>query len=202
VTTRDAIVSSMDVVSRTGQGGSGIGFDLGAAGKFNDKWSMSIALNNLFTGIKWKSELEENRNTFVTDSIRIGDFGELDSLVSTTTTSIDPFRTDFPIVAHLGIAYQLYDNLAFTLDVEQAFEEKMGYSDRAMIATGVQYSPLKILPLRAGISVGGRWKYLFGLGLGLHAGFFHLDLAYAMHQGMWPTKTTGFSTAANIKFVF
>jgi len=53
-----------------------------------------------------------------------------------------------------------------------------------------------------GMSFGGKWKYLLGLGTGLHLGFFHLDLAYAMHQAMWPTKSTGYSAAANIKFVF
>lgn len=201
-TTSSAIVSSMDVVSRTGQSGNGLGFDIGAAGKFNDKWSMSLVLNNLFAGIKWHNELKENIATFVVDSITIDNIGELDSLISTTTNPIDEFRTTLPIVAHLGLAYHYLDNLTFTLDLEQAFEEKMGYSDRGQIAAGVQYSPIKYIPLRAGFSVGGKWKYLFGLGMGIHVGFFHIDLAYAMHQGMWPTKTTGFSTAANIKLVF
>ena len=202
VTTSNAIVSSMDVISRTGQGGTGFGFDLGAAGKIKRDWTVSLALKNLFAGVKWSQQLEENRATFVVDSIKLGDFGELDSLVSTSTYSIEEFRTRIPLVFHFGVAYNLKENLTLAMDLEQAFEDKLGYSDKAQLAVGVVYFPTSIVPLRAGMSFGGKWKYLFGVGTGLHLGFFHLDLAYAMHQAMWPTKSTGYSAAANIKFVF
>jgi len=202
VTTNDAIISTMDVVNRTGQGGSGFGFDLGAAGKIEDDWTVSMVLRNMFAGITWTQQLEENRATFVVDTIRIGDFGELDSLVETSTYSIEEFKTSLPLVFHFGIAHNLRDNLTLALDLEQAFEDKLGYSDKAQIAVGVEYVPTPIVPLRAGMSFGGKYKYLFGLGMGLHLGFFHLDLAYAMHQAMWPTKSTGYSAAANVKFVF
>jgi hypothetical protein len=131
VTTSNAIVSSMDVISRTGQGGSGFGFDLGAAGKIKDDWTVSMVLRNIFAGITWSQQLEENRVTFVVDSIKIGDFGELDSLVSTSTYSIEEFRTRIPLVFHFGVAYDLKDNLTLALDLEQAFEDKLGYSDKA-----------------------------------------------------------------------
>ncbi len=202
VTTDNAIVSSMDVVSRTGQGGSGVGFVLGVAGEIKDDWTVSMVLNNMFAGITWMQQLEENRTTFVVDSITIGDFGELDSLISTSTYSIEEFKTRIPLVFHFGVAYDLKDNLTLALDLEQAFEDKLGYSEKAQIAVGVEYLPTPIVPLRMGMSFGGKWKYLLGLGTGLHLGFFHLDLAYAMHQAMWPTKSTGYSAAANIKFVF
>jgi hypothetical protein len=202
VTTDNAIVSSMDVISRTGQGGSGFGFDLGAAGKVNDDWTVSLVMKNMFAGMNWTQQLEENRATFVVDSIKLGDFGELDSLVSTSTYSIEEFRTSIPLVFHFGVAYNLKDNLTLALDLEQAFKDKLGYSDKAQIAVGVEYVPTPIVPLRMGMSFGGKWKYLLGVGFGLHLGFFNLDLAYAMHQAMWPTKSTGYSAAANVKFVF
>lgn len=202
ITTDNAIVSSMDVISRTGQGGNGFGIDLGAAGKITDDWTVSMVLKNMFAGIKWSQQLEENRTTFVVDSIQLGDFGELDSLVSTSTYSIDEFNTRIPLVFHFGIAYNLKENLTLALDLEQAFEDKLGYSDKAQLAVGVEYLPTPIVPLRLGMSFGGKWKYLLGVGTGLHLGFFHLDLAYAMHQAMWPTKSTGYSAAANVKFVF
>ncbi len=204
VTTNQALESTMDIISRTSLGGTGLGFDLGAAGKVNDKWTVSMVLNNLFAGINWTKDLEEHRTIFTDDSITAEEFFDIniDSLVTTTSQSTDEFRTSLPVVFHFGVAYDFYDNLTFALDLEQAFENKLGYSDKAKIALGVEYSPTPIVPLRAGMSIGGKWKYLFGLGAGLHLGFFHLDLAYAMHQAMWPTKTTGYSAAANIKFVF
>ena len=202
VTTSDALVSSVDVVSRTGQGGSGFGIDFGIAGKIKHDWTVSLVLKNMFAGITWRQELEGKRTMFVVDSITIDNFGELDSLISTSEYTLEAFRTTLPVLFHFGVAYGLKDNLTLALDMEQAFDNKMGYSDKAMIAIGAEYFPTPIVPLRAGMSFGGKWKYMLGLGTGLHLSFFHLDLAYAMHQAMWPTKSTGFSTAANIKFVF
>jgi hypothetical protein len=202
ITTEEAIVSTMDVVSRTGQGGSGFGFDLGAAGKINDDWTVSMVLKNMFAGITWTQNLEQNRTTFTVDSITIDNFGELDSAVTTTTTSIGEFRTTLPLVFHFGIAYDVRENLKVALDVEQAFGNNLGYSDKAQIAIGAEYKPTRFVPLRMGMTIGGKYKYMFGLGLGIHVGFVNLDLAYAMHQGMWPTKSTGYSAAANLKFVF
>jgi hypothetical protein len=202
ITTDEAIVSSMDVTSRTGQGGSGFGFDLGAAGKIKDDWTVSLVLKNMFAEINWTQNLEENRTTFVVDSITIDNFGELDSVVSTTTYAIDEFKTSIPLVFHFGIAYDVKDNLKLALDLEQAFENKLGYSDKAQLAIGVEYKPTPIVPLRMGMSFGGKWKYLLSLGFGIHVGFVNLDLAYAMHQAMWPTVSTGYSAAANLKFVF
>jgi hypothetical protein len=199
VTTNNALLTSMNIVTRNGQGGTGMGFDVGAAGRIKDKWSVSLALNNLFAGIKWKRELEVYKYTSQIDTIQIEDINELEEAFEEDTLKIDPFRTSLPVVFHLGLAYDLYENLTFALDLEQAFEKKIGYSDKGQLSIGVQYSPIKMIPLRAGMTFGGKWKYLMGLGFGLHLGFFHLDLAYAMHQGLWPTKTSGTSVAANIK---
>lgn len=204
VTTNQALESTMEIISHTSEGGTGFGFDLGAAGKVNDKWTVSMVVNNLFAGINWTKDLKEHRTIFIDDSITAKEFFDIkiDSLVTTTSQPTEEFRTSLPVVFHFGVAYDLKDNLTLALDLEQAFENKLGYSDKAKIALGVEYSPTPIVPLRAGMSIGGKWKYLFGLGAGLHISFFHLDLAYAMHQAMWPTKTTGYSAAANIKFVF
>jgi hypothetical protein len=198
----DGLVSSMDMTYRTGQGGQGIGFDAGAAGRFNDKWSVSVGLNNLFAGINWKDETWKYRTSTFKDTIKIDDTEELDDVFRSDTLSTEPFKTDLPVVLHIGVAYDFFENLTFALDLEQAFENKMGYSDKGQLAIGVQYMPVNIVPLRAGMSFGGKWKYKMGLGFGLHLGFFHLDLAYAMHKALWPTKASGFSTAANIKFAF
>ena len=147
-------------------------------------------------------DLEESRTYVISDSIKIGEFEEGNTLDTTITRSIDPYTTTLPIVFHIGVGYQLHENLVFALDLEQAFEEKMGYTDRAQLSIGVQYAPIDFLPLRAGMSFGGVWEYRMALGLGLHFGPFHLDLAYSTHKALWYTDATGISTAANIKLVF
>ena len=202
VTTRTAILTTLDITSRQAEFGNGFGFDVGAAGKIADRWTVSMAFYNVLARINWTQQTEESRTYFLVDSVKIGEFEEGNTIDTTITRSIDPYTTSLPLVFHAGAAYQFLDNLIFALDIEQAFEERMGYSDRALLALGVQYSPADIVPIRAGMSFGGAWDYRFGIGCGLHLGFFHLDLAYAMHKGLWPTSAKGISTAANIKLVF
>jgi hypothetical protein len=104
---------------------------------------------------------------------------------------------------HLGVAYQLKENLLLSLDLEQAFENRMGYSDQAKLAVGSEYCPLGWLPLRAGLSFGGKWGgYSLGLGFGLHSYVFEFDLAYLMPHALWPTYADGASLAMNMKFLF
>jgi long-subunit fatty acid transport protein len=194
VTTNDTILNTVDIVYRTGQGGGGIGFDIGAAGRINKKWTVSLALNNLFATLNWKNETFEHHIYPSQTGISIEEPDKsTEDPFKEDTLSTAPFKTSLPVVFHMGLAYDFLENLIFTLDLEQAFENKAGYSDRGQIAFGAQYKPLSILPLRAGMSFGGKYKYLFGVGFGVHAGFFNFDIAYAMHQGLWPT---------NIKFVF
>lgn len=203
VTTNDTILNSVDIAYRTGQSGGGIGFDIGAAGKIQKKWTASLALKNLFATVNWNNENWEYRIYASKTGISIEDVeNSTEDIFEVDTVSTDPFKTTIPVVFHLGLAYDFLDNLVFTMDLDQAFANKLGYSDRAQIAFGAQYNPIALIPLRAGMSFGGKYKYLFGVGFGIHAGFFNFDLAYAMHQGLWPTKTSGFSTAANIKLVF
>ena len=68
--------------------------------EIKDDWTVSMVLRNMFAGITWTQQLEDNRASFVVDTIRIGDFGELDSLIETSTSSIEEFKTRLPLVFH------------------------------------------------------------------------------------------------------
>ncbi|MCK4816442.1 hypothetical protein KA005_11800, partial [bacterium] len=159
VTTNTEIISTIDIVYKTSEGGRGIGFDLGVAGAINDKWSVSVVLNNIFAGIEWSNENWQYKITTSQDTLRADDLfdrGDSDKdIVVIDTLELDPFRTNLPAVFHFGVAYDLNDKLTFALDLEQAFGSNLGYSDKAQIAVGVQYAPTPIVPLRAGMSFGG-----------------------------------------------
>jgi hypothetical protein len=182
--------------------GKGFGMDLGAAGTINQKFTFSLALQNLFASLKWDKGTEEFLFILPADSFRIDD---TDKEVETTDTSyaIKSFSTRLPVVMHLGMAYQLKENLLLSLDLEQAFENRLGYSDQAKVAIGSEYRPVGWIPLRAGLSFGGKWGgYSVGLGFGLHAYVFEFDLAYLMQHALWPTYADGASVAMNMKFLF
>jgi hypothetical protein len=200
-TASDYIHAKMNVTGRKGEGGIGYGFDLGVGGSINKQWSVSLAIKNVFADITWHTNTEEIVYSFELDSSQYAQKDDADTEATDTTYAIDQFRTSLPTVFHIGFAYQLSPKLLLSLDLEQASHNKLGYSDQGLLAIGAQYSPLSFLPLRGGMSFGGKWGYKFGLGFGLHFGVFHFDIAYSMHRALWPTVSRGFSTAVNLKFL-
>lgn len=197
----DYIHTKMDVVGRKAEGGSGYSFDLGAAGNINKKWSASLAIKNVIGGINWSIDTEEMHYSVELDSSQYAEGEDAEAEKTDTTYAIDAFRTRLPVVLHLGLAYQMTPKLLLSLDLEQATLNKMGYSNQGLLAIGAEYSPVPFLPLRGGMSFGGKWGYKFGLGFGLHFGVFHFDIAYSMHRALWPTVSRGISTALNLKFL-
>jgi hypothetical protein len=206
-TASDHIHAKMDLTGRKGEGGVGYGFDLGAGGSINKQWSVSLAIKNVFADITWHNNTEERVYSYNLDSTDYVGIDwppseeQLEEYLIDTTYTIDQFRTSLPTVFHIGFAYQLSPKVLLSLDLEQASHNKMGYSDQGLLAIGAQYSPVSFLPLRGGMSFGGKWGYKFGLGFGLHFGVFHFDIAYSMHRALWPTVSRGFSTAVNLKFL-
>jgi len=195
----DAFVS---VRGRIAQGGKGFSFDLGAAGTMNEKWTFSLALKNLVGGMNWTKQTEEFTVDLEVDSLEIGDPDNIDPELHDSTFAINSFTSRIPFVLQLGAAYQLREDLMVSMDIEQAFSNKLGYSDEAQVSIGAQYFPTPMLPLRTGMTVGGKWGFRMGFGFGLHFGVFKFDFAYSMHRALWPTYSTGFSSAFNIKYSF
>jgi hypothetical protein len=214
LTTDEAIVSYVDIVgtytnpdSISGLAGHGFSLDLGAAGVIDKQWTVSLALKNIIGKIAWNSGAEKFISRVVIDSIKIDEMGDseiTDEKIVTTDTSfsIDHFSSSLPTVLHLGIAWQMRPALLLSLDLEQAFSEGYGYSRQGLLAIGTEYRPLKALPLRGGMSFGGRWGYALGLGFGLHVGFFQFDLGTSLHRIPWPTASYGIALATNFKLVF
>ncbi len=201
-TTTDEIRSKVYFKGHRADGGTGFGIDIGAAGIMDKKWTVSLALQNVFAGINWDDNPEIFRATAQIDS---GDLKSPDEIKTTnidTSHATDEFHRNIPVVFHLGAAYQFNDKLIFSADIEQAFGNTMGYSDQAVLSIGTQYTPIELIPLRAGFTLGGKWGFLFGLGFGIRAGVFQFDLAYSMHRALWPTLSKGNSLAIGTKLVF
>jgi hypothetical protein len=183
--------------------GSGFGLDFGTAGMIGKKFTFSLVLKNLFASIKWNKGTEEFLFSAPLDSFRLDDTDDEEIETIDTSYAIKGFSTRLPVVMHVGVAYQLREDLLLSLDLEQAFANRMGYSDQAQLAVGTEYRPLGWLPLRAGLGFGGKLGgYSLGLGFGLHAYVFEFDLAYMMQHGLWPTYSDGASLAMSMKFLF
>jgi len=201
-TTTDEIKSKVCFEGHRADGGSGFGIDIGAVGTIDKKWTVSLALQNVFAGINWDENPEIFRATTKIDSGGLKNPADIKTTNEDTVYSADEFHRHIPIVFHLGAAYQFNEKLLFSADVEQAFGKTMGYSDQAALSLGAQFTPIELIPLRAGFTLGGKWGFLFGLGFGIRTGVFQFDLAYSMHRALWPTLSKGNSFAIGTKLVF
>ena len=83
-----------------------------------------------------------------------------------TIYSINSFTRTMPLVIHAAASYAWGDNWVFSADLEQASGNEMGYTDKTQFSAGAQFNPIGILPLRAGMTLGGKWGFLFGMGFG------------------------------------
>ncbi|MCK4715707.1 MAG: hypothetical protein KAT54_02790 [Candidatus Marinimicrobia bacterium] len=62
--------------------------------------------------------------------------------------------------------------------------------------TGLEFTRFPKLPIRVGVSFGGKDHRQLSFGSGYHAGFIHLDWALGLNHGLW------FTTAKGIDFSF
>jgi hypothetical protein len=207
----NSIHSNLYLKTRGGYAGDGFSLDLGAAGIIEKKWSVGLSLKNIFGTISWKGTGPTGINnpvgsrifTVTVDSTEYAEDPENFEAQSSDSGYIaDDFSTSLPVVLHISVAYELNEKLTLGLDLEQAYSDGMGFTDQGQISVGAQYLALPFLPVRSGMSFGGKWGFALGLGFGLHFPVFEFDLAYSMHRAAWPTLSTGFSTAMNFKFVF
>jgi hypothetical protein len=192
--------------ARTAEGGKGVGFDLGAVAKFQEKWTFGLTFLNLIGSVKWNRNTEKQILSVVADSLAIyEEFVETsDSVIVDTDTSysIDGFSTNLPKVIDIGVAYQALPYLLATFEYEQGLTESMAGSKHPRFALGAEYTQLPVLPLRTGISVGGRFGFSIAFGLGVNVKNWILDIAYIGYGGIFPGSLKGMTLAATTRLRF
>jgi hypothetical protein len=94
-----------------------------------------------------------------------------------------------------------YRRLAINMEVEQAFTRGLGYNLMPRLGLGVEWRPIGILPLRAGMSLGGRHGLVGAVGLGLDLRALVWEIGVA-NTGLTPggVKGLGISTGLKISF--
>jgi len=193
------IKSQINFEGKRADGGSGFSFDIGGTGIIKKNWTISLSLQNVYSNFNWNDNPELFLSSVNIDS---GDLANPEDFVTTaqdTIYSINSFNRTMPLVIHAAASYAWGKNWIFSADLEQACGNEMGYTDKTQFSAGAQFNPIGILPLRAGMTVGGKWGFLFGMGFGLRTGIFQLDLSYSMHRAMWPTFSRGNSFAFSTK---
>jgi hypothetical protein len=170
-------------------GGTGLGFDLGVAADLNDYARVGLSVTDIGS-ITWKNNLTENVASGVIHLDNPLDAAQRDSVenaVKGEEREGQQFSSPLPTTLRMGVAFELhkisalkpllYGELIVAADYTQGVTEAPGTSLRPRLSLGLEYSPWKFLPIRAGASFWGEEEPSFGIGLGFHAGFFEFDIA-------------------------
>ncbi|MFO7768296.1 MAG: DUF5723 family protein [bacterium] len=191
--------------------GRGIGLDLGLTAALTPDVTVHAALVNLSPGITWDNSTYEVQVTATADTISLGTFLELDEeadstdLDSLTSHEVDvrkvgSFRSSVPLILRLGGTYR-YGRLALNAEFEQALTRGMGYNLVPRLGLGVEFRPVGLLPLRAGLSLGGKLGVGAAIGIGLDLKAFVWDVAVG-NTGLTPGGVKGLGAATGLKISF
>ncbi|HQU71519.1 MAG: hypothetical protein KDI06_05720 [Calditrichaeota bacterium] len=193
-----------ELTARTARGGSGMAFDLGLVAQTSEKFTLSATLLNGFGRVNWQADTEIRQYTVSGQDLAIGSDGFEDSLIvdTDTTYATGAFTTHLPVVLDLGLAYKPFRRLTLTANMEQGFTEEMGGYKGTRVATGLEFTGIPLLPLRAGASFGGRFGNSYAFGTGLYLKILYVDLAVMSHGGFSAGSSQGLTLAATTRLSF
>ncbi len=198
----DQIEGESDLILHSATGGKGYALDLGIATKLSKKWSLSLFLSNPISRIKWDRETEEKGYEFQIDSLNLSN-SEDDSVVLNEDyeKDIDPFITHLPLITKAGVAYKAR-KILLAFDWEQGFENGPGVSKTPKFSMGTELKLISFLPLRTGISFGGKEGLSLSGGFGLDFGAVFLDIGIANKKALLPddSKGIGISLGCGLRF--
>ncbi len=163
--------------------GSGVGLDLGAAWA-SGPWSAGAVVRNLFHTFEWKLEsmLYRPGEAFFDEDDSDSDFEERPGEQAPAALRDRLADLTFKPEIVLGGAYQAGPALTFTAEAGHRLGEGLDTGPTTHLGVGVEYRPVRFLPLWGGaaaISDG----YQLGAGLGLLLGPVHLSLAASLQGG-------------------
>ncbi len=209
----DAMSISTHIEGITALGGFGFALDAGVAVEINDKINANLSINNLLGQLTWSNVQNiqfETEGTFNRSEFEeIADYSDAqyDSLEEAmvkvdTSFSGDPITSTYPAYILAGFSYDnLIPNLHIMVSYRQYFTDELGFSTTPRLSGAVEYKLGKIFPIRAGISVGGPESFQWSTGVGLHVGFYHLDIGFSQMGGFFNnSKGFAFSIGSSLWF--
>lgn len=185
-----------EYMAQYARGGFGWALDIGAAMQKGDKWTYGFGLMNLIGTIPWKKDAKMVFGSVEGASISIEDLAADDKeergVVQDTswTNDITGFAEKMPTSMHLGAAYREGDYL-ISMDYIQGFRRGIYVSTAPNVAFGTEWVGVRWLPLRMGLSLGGKLGVATSCGFGLRLGAFSLDLGWMSRGFLFPNTSKG-----------
>ena len=165
--------------------GKGLGFDFGLSAEMFQAFRVGVSITDIGK-VTW----EQNTKAIVgTGHFEVSDFNNQDSVKNAfkgETRDTTSFTSSLPTAMHIGASLQL-DKAAFiskfpgqlliAADLHFGFNEEPGNTKTPRFALGAEYRPVNAIPIRTGISIGGRERFQWSFGLGINTPIWDLDFA-------------------------
>jgi hypothetical protein len=168
--------------------GSGLGFDIGVSGLLFDMVQFGVSVTDIGS-MTWdkKTKAIIGKSDFeITNPTDTAQQNTIARAFKGKTIDTTGFKFSLPTALHIGAAIQLddvFESLPFrwlvATDMHIGFNEVAGNTKLVQFAIGTELDPIAgWLPLRTGLLLGGRERFAWSAGFGLHfANTFDLDFA-------------------------
>jgi hypothetical protein len=169
--------------------GSGLGLDFGLAAEINKLLSVGASITDIGS-LLWSRNVREAYadSSFTVDNPMDGTQRDgVEKALKGGSRAGEPFSTPLPTTVRAGVAVNLTSidvlhrfmlgDLAVAGDIAQVLYDAPGYVAGTRVSLGMEWTPFRVLPLRAGYSWGGPDHHNLALGFGLHLWFYELDVA-------------------------
>jgi Family of unknown function (DUF5723) len=187
---------------KTSEGGSGFGMDVGFSAQYKQNWVFSLAVTNLISKINWNKENQLKTYSFAWSNWTVENSDD-DSLITSDEfdEEIGSFSKSLAPQLAMG-ASTSYKSLLVSFDFKQGFSNLGNVSTKPQFSIGCEAGFLSVLPLRAGVSLGGIEGSSAAVGFGLNLRPFYLDFAYTTTGSLTPTGGKGIGLAVSSGLIF
>ena len=148
--------------------GTGLGLDLGGAWE-NEKWAVGVAIQNVFNTFEWDLEgfVYRSGEALVNDTLTASDDFDLEQPITNAPTALtqEALGQSFEPAFAVGAAYRATGRITLMADARRDTGDALVTSKKSHLGVGLEFRPLRMLPLRGGISrvSGGRTQFSAGL---------------------------------------
>lgn len=186
--------------------GSGFGVDLGVTGGLGEAITAAVSITDVGS-IRWKRNVEELRSSatiHLDDPLDEAQRDSIENAVKGERVPGEAFSTGLPTVAHLGVSVEVTrlawgrstipGELIVNAQYDHGLSDMASVPDGGRLALGMEYAPIPLLAVRAGMAFGGGIPLYAAFGVGFRTGVFDLDLA--VESVDWIFSPRSFSSGA------
>ena len=183
--------------------GRGIAFDLGAAAKINNCWTVSLGLKNIISNINWNRNAEKKYYSFSMNSVDLFSIVDQDSIIENNEAEekLSSISSSLPAELYLGTVYY-HNKFSVVTSLIQGFSDRPNTSVIPKIAAGIEYNIVPWFPIRTGISIGGNTKFSSAFGIGFKYSAFAIDFGISNNGGFMLHNQKGANMALSMGLEF